>query len=142
MNELSFVNTISCEDYNRLRAEVNWKTLPQEQALAGIVHSAYLVACRDGENAVATARVLWDGGYVAYICDVIVSPTYQKMGIGRELVNRILNYLKSQLKEGWFIMVTLVSAHGKEPFYEKIGFIKRPNEQYGAGMTQWIELKN
>ena len=142
MSNLSYVNTTNCKDYNRLRGEVNWKVLSEEQALAGIEHSAYLVACKDDENVIATARVLWDGGYVAYICDVIVSPAYQQMGIGREMVNRILNYLKSQLKEGWNIMVTLVAAQGKEPFYEKFGFIKRPNEQYGAGMTQWIELKN
>ena len=35
------------------------------------------------------------------------------------------------------IMFILGAAKGKEEFYEKMGFIRRPNEESGAGMTMW-----
>jgi len=37
------------------------------------------------------------------------------------------------------ISVNLMSAKGREPFYEKFGFNVRPNENRGAGMDQWIQ---
>jgi len=30
-----------------------------------------------------------------------------------------------------------MAAAGKEPFYEKYGFTRRPTERLGAGMTQF-----
>ena len=137
--KLEYENKINYKDYNRLRDEVKWGALPEEQAKIGLNNSAYVVACRDGENVIATARVIWDGGYAAYICDVMVSPEYQRKGIGSQMINKIMNYLKNQLKSGWKIMITLVAAQGKESFYEKFGFEKRPNEYLGNGMSQWIE---
>lgn len=137
--KLKYENKINYKDYNRLRDEVKWGALPEEQAKIGLNNSAYVIACRDGENVIATARVIWDGGYAAYICDVMVSPEYQRKGIGSQMINKIMNYLKNQLKSGWKIMITLVSAQGKESFYEKFGFEKRPNEYLGNGMSQWIK---
>lgn len=55
------------------------------------------------------------------------------------MINKIMNYIKNQLKSGWKIMITLVSAQWKESFCEKFGFEKRPNEYLGNGMSQWIE---
>ena len=135
---LKYENKISCKDYIRLRDEVGWDTLPEEQAEAGLNNSAYVIACKDEEYVVASARVIWDGGYVAYICDVMVSPEYQGKGIGSEMIKKIMNYLENQLKSGWKIMIVLGAAEGKELFYEKFGFEKRPNEHLGAGMSQWI----
>ena len=112
--KLKYENKINYKDYNRLRDEVKWGVLPEEQAKIGLNNSAYVIACRDGENVIATARVIWDGGYAAYICDVMVSPEYQRKGIGSQMINKIMNYLKNQLKSGWKIMITLVAAQGKE----------------------------
>jgi len=34
--------------------------------------------------------------------------------------------------------IGLLASKNIEPFYEKLGFIKRPNEEFGAGMfTFW-----
>ena len=49
-----------------------------------------------------------------------------------------MDYLRSQLREGWSIMVVLVAAKGKEAFYQRFGFTQRPNEEMGCGMSQWI----
>ncbi len=139
---LEYINEISVEDYMKLRKEVGWKGFPKEQAEIGLKNTAYLVACKDTEdhgNIIGMARLLWDGGYSAYIADVIVSPQYQKQGIGKEMMNRIMMHLKEQMQPGWRIMLTLMSAKGKEAFYEKFGFEVRPSGHFGAGMMQWIE---
>lgn len=74
---LQYLEGIEVEDYNRLREEVGWGALPTQQAQIGLEHSSYVVSCRDQEKTVGTARVIWDGGYTAYIADVMISPEYQ-----------------------------------------------------------------
>ena len=60
-------------------------------------------------------------------------------GLGRMVMNDLMTYIKSVMKPGYRIMVSLKAAKGKEGFYKKFGFIERPNEDFGPGMHQWIE---
>lgn len=133
---LIYLDSIEVKDYNKLRNEVGWDELPKQQAQTGLDNSRYVISCRVEDITVGTARVIWDGGYIAFIADVMVSPKYQSKGIGMELVHRLMNCLDSQMKSGWSIMVVLVAAKGKEGFYKRLGFIERPNETLGAGMSQ------
>ncbi len=82
-----------------------------------------------------------DGGYVYFICDVIVRPDYQSRGLGRRLIETVLSWLRQQVGEDETIMINLMSAMGKEPFYEKLGFHKRPFDNHGSGMSQWLERR-
>ncbi len=81
------------------------------------------------------ARVLFDFGYTAYITDVIVHPDYQGKGIGTQLVNNILDFLKENSDENEFMSYVLIANKGKEDFYKKFGFVARPTDCLGAGMT-------
>ena len=92
--------------------------------------------------AMESARLLWDKGYCAYLTDVIVDERYRSSGIGTELVRRLLDTLKRELKDGWDVKVVLLSAKGREGFYERIGFSKRPNETFGCGMDMWLNNKS
>lgn len=134
---VEYSNTISVKDYCELRSAVEWQPIIGEQAQAGLDNSDFVIACRDGKNIVGCARIFWDKGYVAYLADVMVKPEYQKQGIGKKLVNECITYIDKQLKEGWRIKIVIVSAKGKEQFYEKFGFESRPNENDGAGMQVW-----
>ena len=84
------------------------------------------------------ARVIGDGIMVFYIQDVIVLPQYQRQGIGSIMMNKIMQYIKANSVNN--TIIGLMSASGKEEFYEKYGFIKRPNEKMGCGMTQFYEI--
>ncbi len=84
------------------------------------------------------ARVVGDGGYVFFICDVIVHPDYQSQGLGRKIIENVLGWLEDQVEEGETIMVNLMSAMNKEEFYGKLGFHKRPFGNHGSGMSRWI----
>ena len=134
---INYTNTISVEDYLELRAAVDWAPLVKDQAQSGIDNSAFVVACSEDDKIVGCARMIWDRGYIAYLADVMVKPEYQGQGIGRKLVNECISFIDGQLKEGWRVKIEMVSAKGKEGFYEKLGFKLRPNENEGHGMNLW-----
>ncbi len=120
-----------------MRSSVGWTPLVEEQAQACIENSDFIVSCRENNETLGCARVFWDKGYIAYLADVMVRPEYQGQGIGKALVSECIQYIDRQLKEGWRIKIVIVSAKGKEPFYEKLGFRIRPNNNDGAGMNMW-----
>ncbi len=135
---IRYVDYISPEEYLELRRKVGWIELPIEQAKAG-VENVYMIQCvRDGEKAIGVARLLWDGGYIAFLSDVIVDAEYRGMGIGSRLVESCIQKLKDDMKPGYKVKITLSSAKGKEAFYEKFGFQVRPHDNCGAGMDQWL----
>lgn len=135
---INYKYQISVEDYNFLRKSVEWNEIEVTQAQTGINNSLYLMCATDGDKAVGMTRVIGDGGYVIAIVDVIVLPEYQGKGIGKNLMQHAMNFIDENTKENQNVWVTLLSAKGKEEFYEKFGFLKRPNEDVGCGMHQWI----
>lgn len=137
--ELRLADSISVSDYNDLRASVDFITINDHRAHTALENALYKVIAYDGEKPVGMTRVVGDGGYVYFICDVIVRPEYQSKGLGRRLIENTLGWLESQVDEGETIMVNLMSAMGKEPFYEKLGFHTRPFGNHGSGMSRWIE---
>lgn len=133
---------ITPEEYMDLRRKVGWVEFPVEEAKA-CVENAYLVlSVRDGEKAIGLVRLLWDGGYVAFLSDLIVDSMYQGQGIGRELVETVIRRIRDDMKPGYKVKLTLNSSKGKEPFYAKFGFKVRPNEDAGAAMDQWLTAED
>ncbi len=84
-------------------------------------------------------RVVGDGGYIAYIADVIVLPEYQGLGIGKNMVGMAMQFINNGISEGETVFVNLMAAKGKEHFYRKFGFSERPDETHGAGMAQLMK---
>ena len=135
---IRFTNDITPEEYMELRKKVGWVEFPAKEAKA-CVQNAYFVLCvRDGDRAVGVVRLLWDGGYVAFLSDLVVDPAYQGQGIGRKLVEAVIRRIRDDMEPGYKVKLTLNSSKGKEPFYEKFGFRVRPNEDAGAAMDQWL----
>jgi Predicted acetyltransferase len=141
LDNITFNDTITINEYNDLRASVDFITIRPNRAETALQNSLYLIVARDGTRPVGMARVVGDGGYVYFICDVIVRPDYQSRGLGRRLIETVLSWLREQVGEDETIMINLMSAMGKEPFYEKLGFHKRPFDNHGSGMSQWLERR-
>jgi len=70
----------------------------------------------DSGRLIAVGRALADGRDCSYICDVAVHPSYQGLGLGKEVVTKLVNFSKDHKK------IILYAAPGKEPFYRKLGF--------------------
>ena len=135
---LQYVDSITPEEYMDLRKKAGWVQFPLEEA-KNCVENAYMVLCvRDEGKAIGVVRLLWDRGYVAFLSDLVVDPAYQGQGIGRKLLETVIQRIKDEMKPGYKVKLTLNSSVGKEPFYEKFGFRARPNEDAGAAMDQWI----
>lgn len=70
----------------------------------------------DDATLVGMGRCITDGEYYATIWDVIVKPGYQWKGIGRQIVEKLMEGVKDMQ------FITLTSTPGNEPFYSKFGF--------------------
>ncbi len=141
IEHITFKHEIKIEDYNELRGSVDFIRITPERAACALANSLYKIVAMDGKIPVGMARVVGDGGYVYFICDVIVHPEYQSRGLGRKIIEHVLNWLESQVEDGETIMVNLMSAMNKESFYKKLGFHQRPFGNHGSGMSKWISRK-
>ncbi len=128
----------SLEEYMEMRRAVNFMVLSERIASNALNNAFHITTVRDNGRAIGMIRVLSDGSYANFITDVMVIPKYQHQGIGKELMRRTVDFMKSTLNEGETIVLYLMSAMGREGFYKQFGFRERPNEVWGAGMSQWI----
>lgn len=142
MTDYEITNSITPEEYMELRRIVGWGLFPLEQAEQGLKNSFILICLRKDGRPIGLGRAVSDHGYVVYIADVIVVPEYQGQGLGRVIMEELLKCIKESLKPGYRVMISLLAAKGKEEFYNKFGFIDRPNDNFGCGMHQWIECEN
>lgn len=126
------------EEYMEMRRAVNFMVLSERIARNALNNAFHITTVRDNGRAIGMIRVLSDGSYANFITDVMVIPEYQHCGIGKEMMRRTMEYMRSTLLPGETIVLYLMSAIGREDFYRQFGFRERPNEVWGAGMSQWI----
>ncbi|MGA8515978.1 MAG: GNAT family N-acetyltransferase [Burkholderiaceae bacterium] len=65
---------------------------------------------------VGVGRALADGVDTSYICDIAVLPSHQGTGLGKRIVNRLVELSRGHKK------IILYAVPGKEAFYRKFGF--------------------
>ncbi len=82
-------------------------------------HANLVVAARDGKGKlIGLSRALTDFGYCVYLSDLAVDRTYQRQGIGKELIRRTHD------AAGHDCMLILLSAPAAMDYYPKIGLEK------------------
>ena len=138
-SEYSITRSITPSEYMGMRESVGWGLFPLEEAEAGLANSIiWCIRDKCTGRPIGLGRVIWDHGYVMYIADIIVIPECQGQGLGRVLMEQVIDFIHEQLRPGYRFMVSLCSAKGKEEFYKKFGFVVRPNDEVGPGMHQWF----
>ncbi|GIO28320.1 GNAT family N-acetyltransferase [Ornithinibacillus bavariensis] len=90
--------------------------------------SWYAVYAYDEQQLVGMGRVISDGVITAIICGVCVLPSYQSKGIGKEIVNRIIQHCEQNK-----VIPQLMCVDSLEPYYKDLGFRK-----FSIGMTKEI----
>ena len=125
---ITYKNKITVEQFNTLRNSVGWKTIQPDLAQKGLGNTAYIVVAVIDEKPIGMARVITDYGYTVIIADVVVLPEYQAKGIGKAMMTKIMEYINDNIAIGQGKFINLMSAQGKEGFYNKFGFEQRPNE--------------
>ena len=116
--------------YNELTAEQFielWETVwgdgpSLKQTELAMNHTLFRISVWDGDTIAAMARMIGDMGLNYYIKDVVVRPEYQRKGIGRMMINELLQFINNNGVKGTDISVELCAYPDKIPFYEKLGF--------------------
>jgi predicted N-acetyltransferase YhbS len=81
-----------------------------------IRHANLVVTAWEGDVLVGISRSLTDFAYVAYLADLAVRDTHQKLGIGRGLVAR------TRAEMGPRSMIVLLAAPAAVDYYPRLGF--------------------
>jgi ribosomal protein S18 acetylase RimI-like enzyme len=84
---------IDLDQLTTLFNSVGWerRTADRERLAQLVRGSLYVVSAWEGDRLVGVARAISDDAFNAYISTVAVLPGYQKSGIGRQLLQHLLN---------------------------------------------------
>lgn len=81
-----------------------------------------LILCAwSDERLVGIARAITDYHYCCYLSDLAVDPKFQKMGIGKQLIQKIMDIVGEETK------LILLAAPTAVDFYAHIGLIRDEN---------------
>jgi ribosomal protein S18 acetylase RimI-like enzyme len=125
------------------QTNINWQQLSELYRIAPlgnkapedleIVFSNSKFKCFIFEHSkiIGVGRALADGIDCSYLCDVAIDPKYQGIGLGRQIIEKLVNLSAGHKK------IILYANPGKEGFYNKLGFKQMntamaifSNEQY------------
>ena len=101
-----------------LRESVGWNRMDQVYRDPRL-QSFCCIGAFDGEKLVGYVDCVSNGVTDAYIQDLMVHPDYQKRGIGRQLMRRTLEKLRS---EGIYMVSVIYGSAELQGFYEEFGF--------------------
>ena len=132
-------NCLDLDTYLKLRASVGWKVLSEEQALMALKNSIYTVTACIDDKVVGMGRMVGDGAVICYIQDLVVHPSYQKLGVGEALMKQLIGHAESLRLPDTELMLCLMCAKGRESFYTRYGFIPRPTDALGPGMILYCK---
>jgi len=114
----------TAEVFCSLKKSVSWPTpeiADASDAMCGTLFGA--VAQVDGEI-VAMGRVVGDGALCFLIQDLIVHPDYQRQGIGRRLMDELMQFINTSARSKAYI--ALFSAPNLQGFYSQYGLSSVP----------------
>jgi ribosomal protein S18 acetylase RimI-like enzyme len=126
--------TPTLEEYVTLCSSVGWEEYMNfDVAETSLAHSVYSVMVKDRNEVIGMGRIVGDGAIYFYIQDVVVHPDYQCKGIGKEIMDELMRYIKEKAPSKAF--VGLFASQGKEAFYEQYDF-----KDYSPNMTGMFKV--
>jgi GNAT superfamily N-acetyltransferase len=131
MSDIKFKNELpAIEKYFPLFLSTGWNdeyNLTSAQ-LNDVIQKSYFAVCAyDGDELIGFGRIVSDGILYAMVYEMIVNPAYQGKGIGKEILNRLIQKCKNENIRD----IQLFCAKGKRGFYESCGFAARPEDAPG-----------
>ncbi len=121
-------------EFNMLTKLVGWGTRENNIVEEALKNTLYSLCVYDVDKLIGYGRIIGDKTIFLYIQDIIVIPEYQGKKIGTGIMNKLIEKINEYKKINPEIRTYLGASKGKEHFYEKFGFVSRPNEELGAGM--------
>lgn len=122
------------DDFNMLTESVGWGKRENSIVEEALKNTLYSLCVYDENRLIGYGRIIGDKTIFLYIQDIMVIPKYQGKQIGTCIMYKLLEQVDRYKKVNPDIRTYLGASKGKEGFYEKFGFISRPNDKLGAGM--------
>lgn len=110
-------------------SKIDWNLIPEILKSVGLAYekpeihkkafeaSHTVIFIYQDSRLIGFGRAISDGAYQAAVYDIAVVPEFQKMGIGKMIMEKIMERLSG-------CNVILYAALGKEEFYQKLGWRK------------------
>ena len=137
MIKITKETSVSIDDVLHLYQAVGWTNYtnqPQmlEQALS---HSLATYLARDGEKIVGLVRLVGDGFSSVFVQDLIVLPSYQRQGIGSDLMKEALG----DFKDAYQVQLATEQTEKNLGFYRSLGF--ETLSTYDCTGMIWVDRK-
>jgi GNAT superfamily N-acetyltransferase len=120
--EIKFVKTWPEDEIvNLYKAGGWWKDFYDKSGIKYLIAGsfAFVVAVDINSNrAVGMGRLISDGVSDAYIQDLVVLPEYRKLGVGKNIVQALLDHCLSKN----ILWIGLIAEPDQDGFYSNIGF--------------------
>lgn len=131
--------TPTADEFNMLTEVVGWGKRTNEIVEEALSNTLCSICAYDGEKLIGYGRIIGDKTIFLYIQDVMIIPEYQGKKIGTGIMNTLLEKINEYKKVNPEIRTYLGASKGRESFYERFGFVSRPNDDLGAGMILYDE---
>ena len=130
-------SSVSIDNVLHLYQAVGWTNYTNqsqmlEQALS---HSLATYLARDGEEIVGLVRLVGDGFSSVFVQDLIVLPSYQRQGIGSNLMKEAL----ADYKDAYQIQLATEQTEKTLGFYRFLGF--KTLSTYDCTGMIWVDRK-
>ncbi|WP_020013828.1 GNAT family N-acetyltransferase [Promicromonospora sukumoe] len=114
----------SLDEYLHLRSAAGLSPKSAEQAAPVLTASWAFCHVREAatDRAVAMGRTLGDGGWYFHIADIATLPEHQSRGLGRRVMNWLLDQIADRAPAGAYI--TLNADEPGRPLYRSLGFVE------------------
>ncbi len=112
----------------QLYTDANWTAYTKHptQLMQALENSLYVLSAWDKETLVGLIRVIGDGHTIIYIQDILILKTYQRKGIGKTLMEKVLTKFDHVRQK---VLLTDDLAKTKQ-FYQSVGF--KPCSEYNT----------
>ena len=115
--------TFEEKELKDLFLSVNWLSANYADRLVkALQNSAAVISAWDGEKLVGLINAIDDGELTAYAHYLLVNPKFQRLGIGKELIDRL-----KKKYEGYLYLVLIAENKEVMHFYKKMGFVAEEN---------------
>ena len=122
--EIKFVDDWDEDEIVNLYKAGNWwKDKYNSSSIKFLIKGSYkfaVIVKKDEGKAIGMGRIISDGVSDAYIQDLVILDDFRGLGLGKKLVNYLVNHCKSK-DINW---IGLISEPGQDGFYSSLGFSK------------------
>ena len=135
---LKWVNhskTINWQELSNLYKIAPLGDKPADKLERVFANSMFKYFIYDEKRLIGAGRALADGFDCSYICDIAIHPDYQARGLGKAIIEKLVDASKGHQK------ILLYAVPTKESFYAKFGFRRMKTAMAIFKQQEWAREK-